>query len=444
MTIYRAEAPAVLEAMRDDAWDVVVALEQESGQRLYGYALRLGVDSGRAADLVQEALLRLWRELGRRGRSSGRARLDIPDARPASRWTSTGWTGASRASSRDWATATAPRVMEIDSADRVAVWSQVDRLPDRQRQVVYLRYQADLSFDEVAEVMGITSSAARNHAYHGAPDAARSPGRGGSGRLMDEDTLQRSLRSRPPADPLYRPRLTDPSATIARADSTRPDRVHVHRPTLHTRFQTMNATLKLAAVAVLALAVGIGVVQLRPSTNNVGSAPSPSASPTESPTPARLADGPLPAGAYVAMPFGFGSGRRHTPPQTGCSEAIPDDDIRVTFTVPDGLSGMADLGVGLDVGDRNTPTWAAVIVERGAWLLTDPCQNGKSADIPVGPTAQDFFIALAGTELDDTVPVDITLAGYSGLYLELPGPPGHHRVRRLPPLGARDLRQVAG
>ncbi len=51
--------------MRDDAWDAVVALDREYGQRLYGYALRLGVDSGRAADLVQEALLRLWRELSR-------------------------------------------------------------------------------------------------------------------------------------------------------------------------------------------------------------------------------------------------------------------------------------------------------------------------------------------------------------------------------------------
>ena len=51
-------------AMRDDAWDAVVALEREAGQRLYGYALRLGIDSGRAADLVQDALLRLWRELG--------------------------------------------------------------------------------------------------------------------------------------------------------------------------------------------------------------------------------------------------------------------------------------------------------------------------------------------------------------------------------------------
>ena len=53
------------EPTRDDAWDAIVAIDREQGQRLYGYALRLGIDPGRAADLVQEALLRLWRELGR-------------------------------------------------------------------------------------------------------------------------------------------------------------------------------------------------------------------------------------------------------------------------------------------------------------------------------------------------------------------------------------------
>jgi RNA polymerase sigma factor (sigma-70 family) len=58
----------------------------------------------------------------------------------------------------------APRVMKIDSTVRVAVWSQVDRLPVRQRQVVYLRFQADLSFDELAQVMAITPGAARSHA----------------------------------------------------------------------------------------------------------------------------------------------------------------------------------------------------------------------------------------------------------------------------------------
>ena len=70
------------------------------------------------------------------------------------------------------------------------------------------------------------------------------------------------------------------ASTMASAISTHLDRVRSHRPTLRTRFQTMNATLKIAAVAVLALAVGIGVVQLRPSTNNVGSDASPSPSPS--------------------------------------------------------------------------------------------------------------------------------------------------------------------
>jgi RNA polymerase sigma factor (sigma-70 family) len=153
----------VLKAAYDDAWDVVVALEQESGQRLFGYALRLGVDSGRAADLVQEALLRLWRELGHGTVIASReawtfralSRLAMDEHRLHRR------IAGLVARLRDRA---APRVMEIDSTERVAVWSQVDRLPARQRQVVYLRYQADLSFEEVAEVMGITSSAARNHA----------------------------------------------------------------------------------------------------------------------------------------------------------------------------------------------------------------------------------------------------------------------------------------
>jgi RNA polymerase sigma factor (sigma-70 family) len=156
----------VLEARRDDAWEAVVELERESGQRLFGYALRLGMDSGRAADLVQDALLRLWRELGKGTLIGSReawtyralSRLAMDEHRLHRRIARL----VSRLGDR-----VAPRVMEIDSTERVAVWSQVDRLPDRQRQVVYLRYQADLSFDEVAQVMDITPGAARSHASAG-------------------------------------------------------------------------------------------------------------------------------------------------------------------------------------------------------------------------------------------------------------------------------------
>jgi len=153
----------VLDTTRDAAWDLVVALERESGQRLYGYALRLGVDSGRAGDLVQEALLRLWRELGQGTLIGSReawtfrtlSHLAVDEHRLDRRIAGLITRLGDRA---------APRVLEIDSTERVAVWSQVDRLPDRQRQVVYLRFQADLSFDQIADVMSITPGAARSHA----------------------------------------------------------------------------------------------------------------------------------------------------------------------------------------------------------------------------------------------------------------------------------------
>ena len=37
----------------------------------------------------------------------------------------------------------------------------MDGLPARQRQVLYLRYKADLTFDEIAATMGITAGGAR-------------------------------------------------------------------------------------------------------------------------------------------------------------------------------------------------------------------------------------------------------------------------------------------
>ena len=44
------------------------------------------------------------------------------------------------------------------------MWSAVDRLPPRQRAVLYLRYRADMSYDRIATIMGITANGARNDA----------------------------------------------------------------------------------------------------------------------------------------------------------------------------------------------------------------------------------------------------------------------------------------
>jgi RNA polymerase sigma factor (sigma-70 family) len=51
-----------------------------------------------------------------------------------------------------------------DSVERMTVWSVVDQLPMRQRQVMYLRYRADLTFEEIGLIMAITASGARAHA----------------------------------------------------------------------------------------------------------------------------------------------------------------------------------------------------------------------------------------------------------------------------------------
>jgi DNA-directed RNA polymerase specialized sigma24 family protein len=65
---------------------------------------------------------------------------------------------ANRLAQRPW------RVPDPDTAQTISVWQLVDALPTRQRQVLYLRYKADMTFDQVGTVMGIAPSTARAHA----------------------------------------------------------------------------------------------------------------------------------------------------------------------------------------------------------------------------------------------------------------------------------------
>jgi RNA polymerase sigma factor (sigma-70 family) len=140
---------------------VLLELERSEGQALFGFALRLGLSEVEAQDAVQEALLRLWTQFA---------------------------AGSSIENPRNWTFRTIYRIamdehrlrrraMSIldrigratgraatsEPADHIDIWPEVDRLSDRQRQVVYLRYQADLAFDEIGTVLGITASAARSH-----------------------------------------------------------------------------------------------------------------------------------------------------------------------------------------------------------------------------------------------------------------------------------------
>ena len=51
--------------------------------------------------------------------------------------------------------------------DALSLWPLVDRLPARERATLYLRYRADLTFEQIGEVMGITTASARTYASRG-------------------------------------------------------------------------------------------------------------------------------------------------------------------------------------------------------------------------------------------------------------------------------------
>lgn len=144
---------------------VLAALERDHGQAMFGFVRRLGLTDAQADDAVQEVLLRLWAEMVRGGRIEDprrwayRAiyRLAMDEHRLRRRL-------AALAERLGPATRTE---RGPDRDDRLAVWSEVDRLPPRQRHVLYLRYRSDLPFEEIGAILGITASAARSHATQG-------------------------------------------------------------------------------------------------------------------------------------------------------------------------------------------------------------------------------------------------------------------------------------
>ena len=210
------------------------------------------------------------------------------------------------------------------------------------------------------------------------------------------------------------------------------------------RFFAMHTTSRIAAVAGALAVVAVVALIAFPRASGPGQAPSSSApstgpiasplaavpgtsanaaspTPSPSPSPARFPDGPLGAGTYTTQPFaGTPPGGGLCTGQAGCIEAGPEDDsIRITLTVPDGWTGFGGLVPTVEL--YSPPGGATLIFMRGGWLLSEPC--GGKPDIPTGTTVDEFVTALVDhPKLDVTRPVDVTLGGYTGKYLELLAP----------------------
>jgi RNA polymerase sigma factor (sigma-70 family) len=153
-------------------------LYQRRSQEMFGFARRLGLADEDASDAVQETMLRLWHEM-----DSG-TDVDDPDA----------WAfrviyrlAVDNHRLRGRLRALAERLRAPRSADdggrldgdpgrRIEVdevWQAIDKLPERQRAVLYLRYRADLPYERIGLALSISASAARGHASTGLANLRR-------------------------------------------------------------------------------------------------------------------------------------------------------------------------------------------------------------------------------------------------------------------------------
>jgi RNA polymerase sigma factor (sigma-70 family) len=176
MTDRLLDSSTAARAVEGDAPDqtsrerTVQLLYRRRAQEMFGFARRLGLADEDASDAVQETMLRLWREL------ESSATVDDPDA-----WAFRALYRLSMDSHRlrRRLTGLAERMRVVglggrqldgDPARRVetdVVWQAVDRLPDRQRAVLYLRYRSDLPYERIGLALGMSAGAARGHASTG-------------------------------------------------------------------------------------------------------------------------------------------------------------------------------------------------------------------------------------------------------------------------------------
>jgi RNA polymerase sigma-70 factor (ECF subfamily) len=141
--------------------EALLGLYRRYSGPLYLYACALTGDRGGAEDLVQEAFVRLMSTDRDRLRESVRPLLYAIVrnlARDQSR----------RATlERGHAPALALRAMRTDFSDpastkrlELAVAGALERLPDEQREAVVLKIYAGMTFDEIAEVVGVPQGTA--------------------------------------------------------------------------------------------------------------------------------------------------------------------------------------------------------------------------------------------------------------------------------------------
>lgn len=162
--------------------EALADLVARSGDRLLRVAYQLTHDRAAAQDLVQDALLRVYGSLSRRGVEPGDYYAYLRRA-VLNEYTRT---RRLRASSEVVTDALPDRpggeLPEDRIADREQLWRALAALSPRQRAVLVLRYYEDLGDREIAAALGCREATVRSLASRGLAALRQAAGPAGAGR----------------------------------------------------------------------------------------------------------------------------------------------------------------------------------------------------------------------------------------------------------------------
>lgn len=169
-------------------------------QPVYALALRLLEDQGEACDVVQEVFLKVFRNVGNfRGQSSLKTwiyRITVNEAHNARRWF---FRHRRREveldhtpdDSRDWKEiipdgSRSPYDVTLDREQHVMIEAALERINPIFREAVVLRDIMDLSYEEIAEIIGVSLGTVKSRILRGR-EAMREKL---AGRLQPEQALR--------------------------------------------------------------------------------------------------------------------------------------------------------------------------------------------------------------------------------------------------------------
>jgi RNA polymerase sigma-70 factor (ECF subfamily) len=149
--------------LSDDAWGRKVGQAYgRHSRQLWEYARRLGHDHEQAEDVAQEAFARLLGLLEEHRPANLAAWL----YRAVHNIAIDQHRRANRQDVREIRAVDSPAgVAAADAYARLALWDLVDRLPQRQREAVFLKYRAGLDYATIASILGIGEAGARGNVF---------------------------------------------------------------------------------------------------------------------------------------------------------------------------------------------------------------------------------------------------------------------------------------